>query len=181
VVAFARDFPAYVAMLVALEDSTFVTDYIARSRPLEIAAILGSPMGRWLLPVTALGTAILGGLAARRNERDETHLHHLSLGFAPYLASFGLLWFPYLVMALPLMASALHRALALPRAPTRAALVAALALSWLLVQVVGERDDIVPIAAHLLGLVVLLVIAVAVLVLPRTRLVTEGVAARAAA
>jgi hypothetical protein len=180
-IVFARDFPAYAALLVALKDSTWVADYIARSRPAEVAAILGSPIGRWLLPVTALGTAILGGLAARRSEGDETHLHHLALAFAPYLASFGLLWFPYLVMALPLMASTLHRALALSRARTGAPLVAALALSWLLLQVIGERDDLVPIAAHLLGLVVLLVVAVAVLVLPRTRDVTGRVAARAVA
>jgi hypothetical protein len=59
--------------------------------------------------------------------------------------------------------------------------VAALGLSWLLLQVVGEQNDVVPIAAHLLGLVVLLAAALAVLVLARPDSVTEGVAARAAA
>jgi hypothetical protein len=177
---FARDFPAYLALLTALKDSPWVADMIARSRPAEIAAILGSPIGRWLLPVTAVATAILGGLAARRNERDETHLHHLALAFAPYLASFGLLWFPYLVMALPLMASTLQRALALPRPQARGPLVAALALGWLLVQIVGEQEDLVPIAAHLLGLMVLLAVALAVLAVARSRNVSASVAARAA-
>ncbi|HEY3127655.1 MAG TPA: glycosyltransferase family 87 protein, partial [Candidatus Limnocylindria bacterium] len=93
-VAFASDFPAYVALLLALKDSHWAADLIAVTPPVEVAAILGSPIGRWLLPVASLATAILGGLAARRYTRDETHLHHLALAFAPYLASFGLLWFP---------------------------------------------------------------------------------------
>jgi hypothetical protein len=180
-VVFARDLPAYVALLIALKDSHWAADLIASTPPAEVAAILGSPIGRWLLPVSALATAILGGLAARREPREETHLHHLALAFAPYLASFGLLWFPYLVTALPVMASTLQRALLLPRAQTRGALVAALALSWLLLQVVGEQDDLVPIASHFLGLVVLLAVALAVLALPRRQNITESVAARVAA
>lgn len=178
---FARDFPAYVALLIALKDSHWAADLIASTPPPEIAAILGSAVGRWLLPVAAVGTAILGGLAARHDPRGETHLHHLALAFAPYLASFGLLWFPYLVTALPVMASTLQRALLLPRAWARGALVAALALSWFLLQVVGEQNDLVPIAAHLLGLVVLLAVALGVLILARTGNVTESVAARVAA
>jgi hypothetical protein len=68
----------------------------------------------------------------------------------------------------------------MPRALMRILLVAALALSWLLLQNVGERNDLVPIAAHLLGLVVLLVVSLAVL-LPRQANVTESAAARAPA
>src|SRR5206468_11515546 len=168
-VVYASDFPAYVALLLALMDSHWTADLIASTPPAEVAAFLGSPIGRWLLPVASLATAILGGLAARRYARDETHLHHLALAFAPYLASFGLLWFPYLVTALPLMASTLHSALRLPRAQTRSALVVALGLSWLLLQAVGERDNLVPILAHFIGLVVLLAIALAVLALARSR------------
>ena len=180
-IVFARDFPAYVSLLFALKDSQWAAELIANMRPAEVAAILGSPIGRWLLPVAAVGTAILGGLVARRDTRDETHLHHLSLAFAPYLALFGLLWFPYLVFALPLMASTLHRALLLPRPQTRGPLVASLALSWMLLQIVGERNDLVPIAAHLLGLVVLLAVALAVVVLPRGENTRESGAARVAA
>jgi len=180
-VVFASDFPAYVALLLALRDSHWAADLIASTPPAEVAAVLGSPIGRWLLPVASLATAILGGLAARRYTRDETHLHHLALAFAPYLASFGLLWFPYLVTALPLMASTLHRALRLPRAQTRSALVVALGLSWLLLQVVGERDDLVPILAHFIGLVVLLAVALAVLALARSHDIPESIGARVAA
>ncbi|HKY50040.1 MAG TPA: hypothetical protein VJP45_02175, partial [Candidatus Limnocylindria bacterium] len=118
---------------------------------------------------------------ARRAPADETHLHHLALAFAPYLASFGLFWFPYLVLALPLMASTFDRALRLSRRPARAPLVAGLALSWLLLQVLGESDDLVPIAAHLLGLVVLLAAAVTVLLLERRREVSERITASATA
>jgi len=180
-IVFARDFPAYVSLLFALKDSQWAAEFIASMRPAELAAILGSPIGRWLLPVAAVGTAILGGLAARRYTRDETHLHHLALAFAPYLASFGLLWFPYLVTALPLMASTLHRALLLPRPKTRGLLVASLALGWLLLQIVGEQNDLVPIAAHFLGLVVLLAVALAVVLLPRWANATESGAARVTA
>ena len=178
---FARDFPAFVGLLIALKDSHQTADLIASSQPAELAAMLASPIGRWLLPAAALATATLGGLAARRDERQETHLHHLALAFAPYLAPFGLLWFPYLVFALPLMASTLHRALLVPRPQTRASLIAALALSWLLLQIVGEQNDLVPIAAHLLGLLVLLGVALAVVALPRWESAAESGAARAAA
>jgi len=180
-IVFARDLPAYVALLIALKDSHWAADLIASTPPAEIAAVLGSPVGRWLLPAVALGTAILGGLAARRERREETHLHHLALAFAPYLAPFGLLWFPYLVTALPLMASTLHRGILLPRPQLRGPLVAMLAVSWLLLQIVGEQNDLVPIAAHLLGLVVLLAVALAVLAVARPRDVTESVTARAVA
>jgi hypothetical protein len=174
--AFTRDFPAFVALLIALKDSRQTTDLIASTPPAEISAFLGSAVGRWLLPAAAVGTAIFGGLAARRHKPDETHLHHLALAFAPHLAPFGLFWIPYLVFALPLMASTLDRALRAPRALTRGLLVAALGLSWLLVQNVGERDDLVPMAAHFAGLVVLLALAVAVVLLPRQ----ESVAKRSA-
>jgi hypothetical protein len=178
---FARDLPAYVALLLELKDSEWAADLIANTPPAEVAAILGSPVGRWLLPVAALGTAVIGGLAARRNPREATHFHHLALAFAPYVASFGLLWFPYLVTALPVMASTFHRALLLPRPAARGPLVAAVALSWALLQVIGEQKDLVPIAAHLLGLLILLAVALAVLEFARREEVAKSVAARAAA
>jgi hypothetical protein len=178
---FARDFPTYIAMLVAFKDSRWAADFIASAAPAEIAAILNSPVGLSLLSVIAVATAAIGGLAARRDRRDETHLHYLALAFAPYLAPFGLLWLPYLVFALPLLASTLHRALLLPRAQTRALLVPTLALSWLLMQLVGLQDDIIPIAAHFLGLLLLLAVALVVLVLARREPVSESFPARVGA
>jgi hypothetical protein len=162
-VVFWREMPGYVALFVALLDSDQTAQFIADTRPAEIAAMLGSAVGAWLLPTATLATAVLGGLAARRRPRDETHLHHLSLAFAPYLSLFGLLWFPYLVFALPLLASSLHRALLFPHQGLRVVLVAALALSWLLMQIVGESTDAIPLAAHLAGLLILFAVALAVL------------------
>ena len=175
---FAREFPTYVAMLVAFKDSQWATQFIARASPAEIAAVLNSPVGVSLLSVIAVATAVVGGLGARRDPRDETHLHHLALAFAPYLAPFGLLWLPYLVFALPLLASTLHRALLLPGTLMRALLISALALSWLLMQVVGAEDEIMPIAAHFLGLLLLLALALAVFVLARREPSRESVPAR---
>ena len=175
---FARDFPAYIAMLVAFKDSRWAAEFIAKATPAEVAAILNSPVGLSLLSVIAVATAVVGGLAARRDRRDETHLHHLALAFAPYLAPFGLLWLPYLIFALPLLASTLQRALLLPRAQVRALLVPALALSWLLMQLVGREDDIMPIVGHFVGLLLLLAVALAVLVLARREPVSDTVPAR---
>jgi hypothetical protein len=79
------------------------------------------------------------------------------------------------------MASTFHRALLLPRPAARGPLVAAVALSWALLQVIGEQKDLVPIAAHLLGLLILLAVALAVLEFARREEVAKSVAARAAA
>lgn len=180
-IVFWREMPGYLALFVALRDSDQTAELIADTRPPEMAAFLGSAIGAWLLPTATLATAVVGGLAARRRPHDATHLHHLALAFAPYLSLFGLLWFPYLVFALPLLASSLHRALLSPHRYLRVMLVAALAVSWLLMQIVGEPGDALPLAAHLVGLLVLLVVALAVLAHPDRTLVAESVRARATA
>lgn len=180
-VLFWREMPGYVALFVALLGSNQTAEWIANTGPAEVAGFLGSPVGRWLLPAIAVTTAVVGGLAARRMPQDETHLHHLALAFAPYLGLFGLLWFPYLVFALPLLASSFHRALLYPHTLLRATLVAALALSWFLMQIVGEPGDAMPIAAHLLGLLILLAVALAVLAHPDRIHITESVKTRATA
>jgi len=180
-ILFWREMPGYVALFVALLGSNQTAEWIANTGPAEVAGFLGSPIGRWLLPAVAVTTAVGGGLAARRSPNDETHLHHLALAFAPYLSLFGLLWFPYLVFALPLLASSFHRALLFPHPLLRGMLVAALALSWFLMQIVGEPGDAMPIAAHLLGLLILLAVALAVLAHPDRIHITESVKTRATA
>jgi hypothetical protein len=180
-VVFWREMPGYVALFVALRDSNQSAELIADTRPPELAAFLGSAIGAWILPTTTLATALVGGLVARRRPHDETHLHHLALAFAPYLSLFGLLWFPYLVFALPLLASSLQRALLFPQPQMRVVLVAALAVSWLLLQIVGEAHDATPFVAHLLGLLILLAVAVAVLVQPERVETTQSIKTRAIA
>ena len=180
-VAFWREMPGYVALFVALLNSNQTAEFIANTGPPEVATFLGSPLGGWLLPTAALATATVGGLAARRRPDDETHLHHLALAFAPYLSLFGLLWLPYLVFALPLLASSFHRALLFPHPLLRGVLVTALGLSWLLMQIVGEPGDAIPLAAHLLGLLMLLAVAVAVLAHPERIRIADSVKTRATA
>jgi hypothetical protein len=180
-VVFWREMPGYVALFVALLDSDQTAEFIAATAPPELAAFLGSPIGAPVLPTATLATAAVGGLAARRRPHDETHLHHLALAFAPYLSLFGLLWFPYLVFVLPLLASSLHRALLFPHPQLRVVLVAALAISWLLLQIVGETGDAMPLAAHLFGLLILLAVALAVLAQPERAGITESVKTRATA
>jgi len=180
-VVFWREMPGYVALFVALVDSNQTAEFIAATAPPEIAAFLGSFIGAWVLPTATLATAAVGGLAARRRPHDETHLHHLALAFAPYLSLFGLLWFPYLVFVLPLLASSFQRALLFPHPQLRVVLVASLAVSWLLLQIVGEQGDAIPLAAHLLGLLILLAVALAVLAQPSPSGITESVETRATA
>ena len=180
-VVFWREMPGYLALFAALRDSTQSAELIADTRPPELSAFLGSPIGVWVLPIATLATALLGGLVARRRPHDETHLHHLALAFAPYLSLFGLLWFPYLVFALPLLASSLQRALLFPQPQLRVVLVAALAVSWLLMQLVGEAYDATPFVAHLFGLLILLAVAVAVLAQPERVDTTQSIKTRAIA
>jgi hypothetical protein len=167
-IVFPHDFPAYIAILAELRGSSWAADYVASGSPATLAALVGSPIAVAALPVLALVSAIGGGVLARRDVRYETHLHHLALAFSPYVASFSLIWFTYLVTALPALATTLQWALLAPRRATRACLVSGLALSWLLLQVLGdEPEDIVPIAAHLLGLVLLFALGILVLVFTR--------------
>ena len=180
-VVFWREMPGYVALFVALSDSDQTAELIADTRPPELAAFLGSAIGAWVLPTATLATALVGGIAARLRPNDETHLHHLALAFAPYLSLFGLLWFPYLVFVLPLLASSFHRALLFPHPLMRGVLVAALAVSWLLMQLVGEAYDATPFVAHLFGLLILLAVAVAVLAQPERVDTTQSVKTRAIA
>jgi len=180
-VVFWREMPGYVALFVALSDSDQTAELIADTRPPELAAFLGSAIGAWVLPTATLATALVGGIAARLRPNDETHLHHLALAFAPYLSLFGLLWFPYLVFVLPLLASSFHRALLFPHPLMRGVLVAALAVSWLLLQIVGEAYDATPFVAHLFGLLILLAVAVAVLAQPERVDTTQSVKTRAIA
>lgn len=156
----------YLGLLFALGGSDYAVNAIATTPPAELAAVLASPAVRALWPLAAVASAVLGGIAAHSAPRDETHFHHIALAYAPHLASFGPLWFPYLVTALPLLASTLKRALAAPLPAVRAPLVAMLALAWLLMETFG-RDDLIPVAAHLVGLTVLGVAAVVVLILHR--------------
>ena len=87
---------------------------------------------------------------------------------------------PYLVSCSPSSGS-LHRALLFPHPQLRVVLVAALAISWLLLQIVGETQDATPLAAHLFGLLILLAVAVAVLAEPERTEKTESVKTRATA
>jgi len=166
--ALPRELAQYLEILRALGGSDYAAEAIAATPPAELAAVLASPVTRALPPLAAVASAVIGGIAARRDPRHETHLHHLALAFAPHLASFGPLWFPYLVTALPLFASTLQRAFATPLPTARAPLVALLALAWLLLETFG-RDDLLPVAAHLAGLAILGAAAVGVVALDRQR------------
>jgi hypothetical protein len=129
-----------------------------RTEPAFLAAVLLAPWLPYALLAAAIAIAAAAGLAARRG-RDGEIAHRLTLAVVPYAISVGVFWTTLVVMSLPLLAIALDRAVAVRGALARAILLGGLALCWLLMNVVG-LGDLIPVAAHLLGVVVLCTIAV---------------------
>ena len=152
----------FLALLLRLTETPWVRTAIDREQPELLATILWSRGLTVILALLAVAIAITAGRAAARRGTDETHLHALALATAPYLAPFAVFWTTFLVFSLPLFASTLGRALSLDSARGRALAAAALACCWLLIQVV-RLHDLMPIAAHLSGVVALCLLAVVLL------------------
>lgn len=150
----------FLALLLRLTETPWVRTAIDREQPELLAAIFWSRGLAVVLALLAIAIAIAAGRAARRRPADETHLHGLTLATAPYLAPFAVFWTTFLVFSLPLFASTLGRALRIDSVRGRTVATAGLACCWLLIQVV-RLNDLMPIAAHLAGVVGLCALAVA--------------------
>lgn len=149
----------FLALLLRLTETPWVRAAIDREQPELLAAIFWSRGLTAVLALLAVAVAIWAGRVARRTGADETHLYALALALAPYLAPFAVFWTTFLVFSLPLFASTLGRALRLDWLGGRALATAALACCWLLIQVV-RLQDLMPVAAHLAGVVGLCSLAV---------------------
>ncbi|HEU5288764.1 MAG TPA: hypothetical protein VFV20_10195, partial [Candidatus Limnocylindria bacterium] len=135
-----------------LGDTTWVRTVVERDEPRILADILWSTAFlRATSLATVVGVAVLGWMSRRSS--DETQLHNVALAISPYLAPFAFVWTTFLVMSLPLFASTLARVLA-SRGPGRTLGVAGIALSLLLMDLV-RLHDLVPIAAHFAGVLLL--------------------------
>lgn len=142
----------YIVLFPRLGDTTWVRTVVERDEPAILADILWSTAFlRATSLATVVGVVLLGWLS--RRSRDETQLHNVALAISPYLAPFAFVWTTFLVMSLPLFASTLARVLAL-RGPGRTLGVAGIALSLLLMDLV-RLHDLVPIAAHFVGVLLL--------------------------
>jgi hypothetical protein len=154
----------YIRFAPRLLEQDWVYAHIARPGPPELAAIFWSEWFPLALAVVAVLVAIAAGIAARRDRSTENAWHALTLATAGYLAPFGYFWTTFLILALPLAAEILRRAAARP-AGQRVPIVGALVISWLLMEP-QQVGTLVPILLHLLGVVLLCVVAVVTLMRP---------------
>lgn len=148
----------YVRLFPHLSDTTWIREVIAREEPRFLADLLWSPLYQRVLSLATLAAVIALGVRARAR-RDETLLHHTALAIAPYLAPFAFVWTTFLVASLPLFAVTAARVVAQEGA-TRSWRLGMIAVAWLLLQTV-QLHDLVPVAAHLAGVALLVAVALA--------------------
>ena len=154
----------YVRFAPRLLEQDWVYAHIARPGPPALAAIFWSDAFPLALAAASVLVAVIAGVAARRDSSNENTWHALTLATAGYLAPFGYFWTTFLILSLPLAADALRRAAA-RASRERAAIVGAVALSWLLMEP-QEVGTLVPILWHLIGVLLLCATAVLTVVRP---------------
>jgi hypothetical protein len=154
----------YIRFAPRLLEQDWVYAHIARPGPPELAALFWSEWFPLALAIVAVLVAIAAGIAARRDRSSENAWHGLTLATAGYLAPFGYFWTTFLILSLPLAAEMLRRAAARP-ARERLPIVGGVVISWVLMEP-QQVGTLVPILLHLLGVVLLCVLAVVTLTRP---------------
>jgi len=154
----------YIRFAPRLLEQDWVYAHIARPGPPELAALFWSEWFPLALAIVAVPVAIAAGIAARRDRSSENAWHGLTLATVGYLAPFGYFWTTFLILSLPLAAEMLRRAAARP-AGERLPIVGGVVISWVLMQP-QQVGTLVPILLHLLGVVLLCVLAVVTLMRP---------------
>jgi hypothetical protein len=154
----------YVRFAPRLLEQDWVYAHIARPGPPELAAFLWSDWFPLALAIGSVLVAIASGIAARRDRSNESAWHALTLATAGYLAPFGYFWTTFLILSLPLAAETLRRAAARP-AGERVPIVALVVISWVLMEP-QQTGTLVPILLHLLGVILLCVVAVVTVMRP---------------
>jgi hypothetical protein len=155
----------YIRFAPRLLEQDWVYAHIARPGPPELAAVFWSQWFPLLLAAVSVLVAIAAGVAARRDREHEDTWHDLTLATAGYLAPFGYFWTTFLILSLPLAADTLRRAAARP-SPDRAAIVALVLVSWLLMEP-QQIGTLVPILLHFLGVLLLCAVGLVTLLVPR--------------
>jgi glycosyl transferase family 87 len=154
----------YIRFAPRLLEQDWVYAHIARPGPPELAALFWSEWFPLALAIVAVLVAIAAGIAARHDRSSENSWHGLTLATAGYLAPFGYFWTTFLILSLPLAAEMLRRAVARP-ARERLPIVGGVVISWVLMEP-QQVGTLVPILLHLLGVVLLCVLAVVTLTRP---------------
>jgi hypothetical protein len=156
----------YIRFAPRLLEQDWVYAHIARPGPPVLAAVFWSEVFPLALAAAAAVLAVVAGVAARRDSQREHTWHALTLATMGYLAPFGYFWTTFLLLSLPLAADILRRAATLP-SRSRAALISAVFVSWLLMQP-QQTGTLVPILWHFIGVMLLCATAVLTLIRPRT-------------
>ncbi|HYV21268.1 MAG TPA: glycosyltransferase family 87 protein [Candidatus Bathyarchaeia archaeon] len=154
----------YVRFAPRLLEQSWVYAHIARPGPPELAAVLWSDWFPLVLAIGAVLVAIAAGLAARRDRSNENAWHALTLATAGYLAPFGYFWTTFLILSLPLAAETLRRASTRPAAE-RVPILVGVVVSWVLMEP-QQTGTLVPILLHLIGVILLCVLAVVTVTRP---------------
>ena len=155
----------YIRFAPRLLEQDWVYEHIARPGPPELAAFFWSEWFPLALAGAAALIAVLGGVAARRDPARENTWHALTLATAGYLAPFGYFWTTFLILSLPLASDTLRRASTTTRSVERAVIIAAVVLSWVLMEP-QQTGTLVPILWHFVGVMLLCATAVLTLVRP---------------
>jgi alpha-1,2-mannosyltransferase len=151
----------YLRFAPRLLEQDWVYAHIARRGPPELAGLFWSEWFPLALAIAAVLVAVAAGIAARRDRSDENAWHALTLATAGYLAPFGYFWTTFLILSLPLAAETLRRAAARPISE-RTPIVVGVTISWILMEP-QQVGTLVPILLHLMGVVLLCVLALATL------------------
>src|SRR5213593_450664 len=159
----------YIRFVPRLLEQDWVYAHIARPGPPELAGLFWSDWFPLALAIGAVLFAIAAGIAARRDRWNENAWHTLTLATAGYLAPFGYFWTTFLILSLPLAAETLRRAAARP-AGERVPIVALVVISWVLMEP-QQTGTLVPILLHLLGVILLCVVAVVTVMRPAPSMV----------
>lgn len=146
-------------------DTTWVRIIVAREDPRVLADIMWSDPFPIVLGLAAVAFAVVCGRMAKRDPEHATDWHHLALAASPYLAPFGFVWTTFLITSLPLFAVSYQRAVQ-QRGVLRTTALAGLFLCWFAMQVV-RLHDLLPLVAHLVGVLGLIGIGLALLSLER--------------
>jgi hypothetical protein len=156
----------YIRFAPRLLEQDWVYAHIARPGPPALAAIFWSELFPLTLAAGAALVAVIAGVAARRDPAREHTWHALTLATVGYLAPFGYFWTTFLILALPLAADTLRRAVARPPRE-RAMVIGAVVLSWVLMQP-QQTGTLVPIVWHFIGVMLICATGVLTLVRPST-------------
>jgi hypothetical protein len=166
------------ALLPRYLDTEWVRIHAEREQPAFLATIAWSDAFPLVLALLAVSAGIVFGRNARADPARETEWHDMALAISPYGTPFGFIWTTFLIASIPLFVVTLRKALRLEGTERVVAIVGLLACWWAM-QIV-EVHDLMPIVAHMIGVLGLVAIALVLMALERDQTLGRSIPARRA-